>query len=128
MFPVTVHVSAQKVSDQFCAAFEGGSNYWLTGASLKSARPADVEPGQAWYGFASPFETMGLRVKLTWIEDETTGKTTSKEIGRMAILKGLRLMAEKSPDHFADVVNESGDACTGDVLLQYILFGEIVFG
>ena len=29
--------------------------------------------------------------------------------------------------HFRDIVMETGDAITGDVLIQFALFGEVVF-
>jgi hypothetical protein len=45
-----------------------------------------------------------------------------------AIDRGLQLMADKYPRHFADFVGENEDASTGDVFLQLCLFGELVYG
>lgn len=36
VIPFTVRVTPKQIRDQFCAAFEGGSNYWLQRAELKS--------------------------------------------------------------------------------------------
>jgi hypothetical protein len=44
------------------------------------------------------------------------------------IRRALVLMAEKSPQHFADLLNEQADAITGDVLIQYAVFGKIIYG
>lgn len=40
------------------------------------------------------------------------------------MLKGTQIMAEKYPRHFADIMNETGDANTADLWMQCILFGE----
>ena len=31
-------------------------------------------------------------------------------------------------NHLLDMVNENGDACTGDVILQSVFFGDVIFG
>ena len=41
---------------------------------------------------------------------------------------GLRLMAQKYPRKFAEVVDGTGDATTGDVLIQLAAFGELRYG
>jgi len=46
-----------------------------------------------------------------------------------AMKQGFRVMREKYPRHFANVVNIDGhDAETGDVFLQCALLGDIVYG
>ena len=42
--------------------------------------------------------------------------------------KGLKLMQEQYPHHFADLVEEEDDAITGDVWLQLAVFGEVIYG
>jgi hypothetical protein len=49
-------------------------------------------------------------------------------LDRVAILEGLRIMAEKEPRHFADFMTENDDADTGDVFLQCCLYGEVIYG
>ena len=44
------------------------------------------------------------------------------------IKKGLRLMKEQYPRHWADLVEEEDDAITGDVFLQLAVFGEVIYG
>jgi hypothetical protein len=41
---------------------------------------------------------------------------------------GLQLMAEHSPARFAELVSGQYDANVGDVLVQYAVFGKVVFG
>lgn len=45
-----------------------------------------------------------------------------------AIARGLDALAQHYPRHFADLINENGDALTADVLLQCCLFGKLVYG
>ena len=46
-----------------------------------------------------------------------------------AVLKeGLTQMAGTYPKHFEDFMNENEDAITGDVFIQCIMFGEVIYG
>ena len=42
--------------------------------------------------------------------------------------KGLKLMQEQYPRHYADLVEENDDAITGDVWLQLTVFGDVIYG
>ena len=42
--------------------------------------------------------------------------------------KGLELMRDQYPHHYADLVEEEDDAITGDVWLQLAVFGEVIYG
>ena len=42
--------------------------------------------------------------------------------------KGLKLMQEQYPRHYADLAEEEDDAITGDVWLQLAVFGELIYG
>lgn len=44
------------------------------------------------------------------------------------VQKGLELMQEQYPRHYADLVEENDDAITGDVWLQLAVFGDIIYG
>jgi hypothetical protein len=41
---------------------------------------------------------------------------------------GLRLMAERYPRKFAELITGTGDCTTGDVLIQLAAFGEVRYG
>jgi hypothetical protein len=58
-------------------------------------------------------------------EGESTGR---KVFGLADLAKGLQTMAEKYPRHFADFVAENDDADTGDVFLQCVVLGDVVYG
>ena len=42
--------------------------------------------------------------------------------------KGLKLMKEQYPRHWADLVEEEDDLITGDCFLQLAVFGEWIYG
>ena len=44
------------------------------------------------------------------------------------VQKGLELMRDQYPRHYADLVEEQDDAITGDVWLQLATFGELIYG
>ena len=44
------------------------------------------------------------------------------------VKKGLELMRDQHPRHWADLVEENDDAITGDVWLQLTVFGELIYG
>ena len=44
------------------------------------------------------------------------------------VRKGLELMRDEYPRHYADLMEEEDDAITGDVWLQLAVFGELVYG
>lgn len=44
------------------------------------------------------------------------------------VKKGLELMRDLYPRHWADLVEEDDDLTTGDVWLQLTVFGELIYG
>ena len=42
--------------------------------------------------------------------------------------QGLAIMAEHYPHHFNNFIEENEDAITGDVFLQCVVFGEVIYG
>jgi hypothetical protein len=130
-FPCTI--SAQTVSDTLCSAFEGGSHYWclihdrFVPKGLKKPR----------YVHDVPLTEGGFLVLMAPGDSlpQFTGKFTEDKhdmlpaiLDRKAITRGLQVMFEKYPRHFANMVGVGGDAETGDVFLQCCIFGEIIFG
>ena len=44
------------------------------------------------------------------------------------VQKGLELMRDLYPRHWADLVEENDDLITGDVWLQLAVFGDVIYG
>jgi len=126
-------VSLEILFNLLTAAFEGGSNYWIERAE-KSKKPAKFEfVGMSGSVFIQDWPlNEGGEVTLydTEAEDEN-GKQASYKVNLETIQKGIQVMAEKYPKHFADAIdleNGCGDADTGDVFLQCCCLGEVVYG
>lgn len=115
-FNITIELHERMLHDQVTAAIEGGSNYW-----------AQITVGKHLPGWSNYFTA---KFKIIEISDEERGAFSGQtyELSIEKLKKGLELMAKHSPHHFADVVKETGDAVTGDVTVQYALFGHIVYG
>ncbi len=111
-----LEISERMLHDQVTAAIEGGVNYWAR---------VDVGEHQAgWRNYLTasfyPTEAQDRGVIVR------KGKRYQLSIEKL--LAGLRVLAEKYPRHFAAIMDESGDATTGEVLVQCAIFGDIVFG
>ena len=65
----------------------------------------------------------GVAVYDLYDEDETKHHLTIDDVR-----KGLELMRDGHPRHYADLIEENDDAITGDVWLQLAVFGEVIYG
>lgn len=130
-FTVTQTLPIQRVSDVLCSAIEGGSNYWYeyVGEVEPKTWEFDSElvpglPAGVHYLHDYPLNPGGALL-LGDMEDSDHG---TMRLDSEAVQKGLVVMAEKYPKHFANILTEDDDAETGDVLLQCCLFGGIIYG
>lgn len=65
-----------------------------------------------------------------YINEEMTlvEETETKTVFKVDLKKGFKLMAEKSPKKFSDIIKDDYDSETGDILVQYACFGELTYG
>lgn len=116
-FTTTISLPKQFIQDLLCCAFEGGSNYWY----------CELEPNtktsKAEHASDRFYEDLmnGFRLK-----DNETGKVYT--IGTDAFPWALKLMHDKFGLHFNDVRTENTDTDTGDVFLQLLCFGDVIYG
>ncbi len=109
---VTIDVDMKEIENVMYSMAEG-SSYWCKFAG-------DL-------GYESTVKGIlekKLELKLEDFEDLEAKYTLTLA----KIKKGLKVMAEKYPKHFASILQEDTDADTADVLLQCSLLGEIVYG
>lgn len=72
-------------------------------------------------------ECDGISVRVRIADDPAyAGKKYALTDAR--IRRGMQLMADKYPRHFASYLADSDDAETGDMLVQLVCFGEVIFG
>lgn len=108
-FDLIVEFSEGQLHDQVTSAIEGG----VTGCwALVNVGPH--QPG--WRNY--------FTAEFTDVED----KNRKHKLSIDKLKRGLLVLREKYPRHFADIITESGDAETGDALVQCALFGDIVYG
>jgi len=117
---IEIEVPDQDIDDALCSAFEGGITYWARVARYT----AFVQ-----YEYVHEIALKeGGSVQLAVTEGSGEDMEV-KPLNRETIAAGLKIMAEKHPRHFGDLLGEcTQDATTGDVLVQLAVFGELVFG
>lgn len=135
---IVIEIEEQRLRDLLCTAFEGGSTYWVRQANVAKMSveqkakidaiiaEREANDDQGYYTHDYPFDG----VNVTIVHDAIKGKRETERtvLTRDKLIKGIEVMAEKYPRHFADFMAEDDDAITGDVYLQCALFGEIIFG
>lgn len=124
-------INVGDVLDLLFTALAGGSSYWYGDLRVCTEAPADCDCGENWKhdnldGGASRIyrAAWGGLVELFDMEDGHKRYTLTKD----RLTEGLQIMAQKHLRHWADFINEAGDARTGDVFLQCCLFGGIMYG
>lgn len=128
-FTVTQTLTDEQISDVLCSALEGGSNHWylIDDFVVPTTWEFDSEPKRPRSGHWPhdyPLNPGGA-LMISSPEDPDQG---IKRLDAEAIQRGLAVLAEKYPHHLLDLLEETGDAYTGDALLQCSLFGDIVYG
>lgn len=119
-FHVGASVTSQMIADQICSAIEGGSGYWLESFKLEKGHELVTE--SPWY--CDPKLWSGDFLVLAQVEDEEKIFRLTPE----SLKFGLQWLASEHLWRIEQIINETGDAETGDVFLQACLLGEIVYG
>lgn len=115
-----VTVTPEQVTNLLTGALDGGSTYWARKVTKERFNGAE---------WASEAPMAGGSFVLLHDEPDMNDDTLCEtRIDREACEVGLQVMATDYPRHFADLLNENDDACTADVFLQCICFGEVVYG
>lgn len=116
-------ITPEMVDDILTAAMEGGVDYWTRSVRVIGDVPASVKstlfPGDE--PFTSEMLTKGF--DLRWVDDE--GKA------HVLTLRKMKAGIKKASEHFRQtpaVFHEDHDATSGDVAVQFALFGEVVYG
>lgn len=126
---VELEISSRRIADLMVSALEGGSGYWLESATLmsSSALKKIEQPKAPWYDEERIFDE-AFQIEIVEDEPHKKGHNGKWTVTFPSVQQGLRLMAENSGGHFGDFMSENGDAITADVFLQYITFGEVIYG
>lgn len=115
-----IPVTENDIESVIVGAFEGGSNYWVGLDNTKPEfkdKPKD-EPLSTWV------TKLLIDGKTVYLFDREM-PSDKFELTLQKVINGLALNALKRPK---DCDLEQGDAITYDCILQFALFGKIVFG
>lgn len=125
----------RRLQNLLTSALEGGSNYWYQNADVLMPEGVSYDDFRKGGKFTDPDDyrhpleivpfVPGCSLTL---EHDADGDWKTVKIDESNLRNALKLMHEKYPQHYANVLNEDDDASTGDVLLQLAIFGEVVFG
>lgn len=120
--------TSEEISDLIIGALEGGINYWCGKVILvkdrfdkifKGVKPEDQEKVQ----YASDLIGLGGELILVNIDEPEERWVLTKE----EVLEGIKMYCEEN-DITEEELMDNYDADSCDQIIQYGLFGEIVFG
>jgi len=129
MIVVKTAIPRQIIESVFVTALEGGSNYWyfLPEASVKAIReavPKSVDPYLS-TAISKAIIDHGVEVAINDAENE------DEELGVISMRtmpERLQKLYTEAQWAFDQEMQENGDASSSDVWMQYMAFGEVVFG
>lgn len=128
---ITLFISPETIANMFVSAIESGDPVttarkggWCEGIYLEPTGKNIITHGDPWYGEAETFKNPELKIKITEVDDESTGHITRHIIGLSDIARGLHVMAKDYHAYFGMVLSGDTDAPCADIFLQCILFGE----
>lgn len=118
MFKVSPNITKEQIQDLLILAFEGGSNYWYR---IENDDNDDTPL------YERPFNK-GLKVSNYIIHQNEGVNLVEVVLNPETLEKGLQVMMKSFETHFEDVVSENTDIVTGDIFLQCVMFGDVLYG
>lgn len=109
-------LSSQDIDDLMVTALEGGINYWCGKAIMN-------EPEKFKGKFASDVISLGGTLTLCDAESDDKWELTLEKF-----MNGIKYVVERFGYTDAEDLMDNQDADTADLIVQYALFNEIVFG
>lgn len=122
---ITIYLTQQDIDDIMVSAFEGGINYWCRRV---------VVQGDYLGKYASDQISRGGKLAI-WLDEPFEDDKTCYVLDCDKFLAGFKLWVENCEDSYDAVDYSNGsvdcgqiDALCADAIIQYGLFGEVVFG
>lgn len=118
MFVTTkIEVKSYQLACAFVGCFESGASEWL---GLANAPKCGEDKTYD--------ENFAFEIHYTGDDDEEGDFNSKMVIDNEKVEAGLKIMAEKHSEHFSALIKDEDDAITHDVLLQCIVFGDVIYG
>ena len=117
---IRVELTQENIDDIMVAALEGGINYWCSEAS--------PECGELLKEYPSEQISRGGALLLYDFEEEAYRRLDLEKF-----LKGFKLWVENGGDEYGAIEDGKVDCCNidadcADAIIQYALFGEVIYG
>lgn len=119
---VSEYVTAQLIDDIVSTAFEGGINYWCKEIDHTPWDILNEKYSEDPVKYGSELISRGEIVKLYDAEENGWYNLTLEKL-----IKGLELYCKKSGSSISKL-NDDFDANDADNIIQYSIFGELVYG
>lgn len=121
---ITVRLTQQDVDDVMVSALEGGICYWSDCVEVVDRYLSEYASGQI---------SRGGKLKIHVDEPFDEANTEWYELDMEKFAQGFRLWLENGGDRYGAVSNGEVDTCEidgemADLIIQYALFGEVVYG
>jgi hypothetical protein len=121
---INVTITDEDVDAIMATALEGGITYWAD-----RVQAVDGYLGE----YASDQISRGGKLRIHLEEPFDENDTEWYELDMEAFIKGIRLWLENGCDEYGAVSGGKIDPCDvdgdmADMIIQYALFGEVVFG
>ena len=126
-----VELDDEFFDDIICTMFEGGSNYWID--FIKIDHPYGKKPlGVLNVTWAADALNRGGSIFISSLEEKQVKHKLTKQI----LIAGIQMWVDERPDsictthHNKKITIDAGviDAHDADMILQYALFKEVIFG
>ena len=126
---INQEIKREVLEDIFVTALEGGSNYWYYLSDeatklIRNAVPKSEDPYLSTAILKAIEKGVDVPINDAEHEDEVIGTISLKTMQERL----QKLSRSANSDALMAHIKEEGDADTADVVLQYLAFGEIVFG
>lgn len=117
---IRVELTQENIDDIMVAALEGGITYWCSEAS--------PECGELLKEYPSEQISRGGALLLYDFEEEAYRRLDLEKF-----LKGFKLWVENGGDEYGAIEDGKVDCCNidadcADAIIQYALFGEVIYG
>ena len=134
---VDMEIPILRLADLLCEGFEGGVGYWAQ--IINYDEPKILKYSMDTLGGSQnphiykhidyPLNDGGaVYIKVVDDYEDRDAINVIYRLDYEACMRGLKIMQEKYPRHFANWISETDDAETGDVFIQCAVLGDVVYG
>lgn len=125
-----ITITRKILEDIFVTAIEGGSNYWyfFDDAACKKVRDVIPESVDPYFATAVLRAVLDKRVVIDVSDVETDEIIGSLDVNLFKRRLQDLFNDESCRQALLNMINEDGDASDADIVFQYLIMGEVVYG